>query len=124
MIVAKSNIKHDGELYEKGKEIPNLSDEQAAKLIADGVAEDSTKPVVKEEAVANAQALEAETQKEIAGLEAKPTMSRTRLLGIARAKGIKVSQEATRTEIFKAIQAVSEEASADGNETPDEPPQE
>jgi hypothetical protein len=39
MIHALSNIHHDGTLYTEGQEIPGLTDEQAAALIAAGAAE-------------------------------------------------------------------------------------
>ncbi len=39
MIRTLSNIHHDGTLYTEGQEIPGLTDEQAAALIAAGAAE-------------------------------------------------------------------------------------
>ena len=39
MIQATCNIRHDGTLYTEGQEIPGLTDEQAAALVAAGAAE-------------------------------------------------------------------------------------
>jgi hypothetical protein len=39
MIIAIVNVHHDGTLYTEGQEIPGLTDEQAAALIAAGAAE-------------------------------------------------------------------------------------
>ena len=39
MIIATVNVHHDGTLYTEGQEIPGLTDEQAAALIAAGAAE-------------------------------------------------------------------------------------
>jgi hypothetical protein len=39
MIRTLSNIHHDGTLYAPGQEIPSLTDEQAAALVAAGAAE-------------------------------------------------------------------------------------
>lgn len=128
MIIALGNIKHDGTLFEKGQEISGLSPEQSAKLIADGVAEDSTKVVAKEEVAKAAESIEKETQEEIASVEVKPTMSRTRLMGIARQRQIAVPQEATRNEIYKLLKAAGSateevEAESTGDEEAT-PPQE
>ena len=40
--IAISNIHHDGSRYTEGQEIPGLTDEQAAALIAAGAAEPVT----------------------------------------------------------------------------------
>jgi hypothetical protein len=39
MITALSTIQHDGATYQPGQEIPGLSEEQAATLVACGAAE-------------------------------------------------------------------------------------
>ena len=39
MIQATCNIRHDGTLYTEGQEVPGLTDEQAAALVAAGAAE-------------------------------------------------------------------------------------
>jgi hypothetical protein len=44
MITALSSIQHDGTLYTEGQEIPGLTDEQAADLIAAGAAESAPEP--------------------------------------------------------------------------------
>jgi hypothetical protein len=44
MIRTLSNVHHDGTLYTEGQEIPGLTDEQAAALVAAGAAESAPEP--------------------------------------------------------------------------------
>ena len=44
MIVATSTVHHDRVIYQEGQEIPGLSEEQAAALVAAGAAEEQKPP--------------------------------------------------------------------------------
>jgi len=44
VIVATSTVHHDRVIYQEGQEIPGLSEEQAAALVAAGAAEEQKPP--------------------------------------------------------------------------------
>jgi hypothetical protein len=44
MITATSTVHHNGAIYREGQEIPDLSEEQAAALVAAGAADEQKPP--------------------------------------------------------------------------------
>lgn len=110
MIIAKSSVKHDGQLYKSGEVIEGISEDQAQVLIDAGVAMSAqAKPEAKRLQTLEGDSTETteveENKDPMEGVEPSTTWNKTRLLGFARAKDIEVDDTMTKAEIFEAIQA-------------------
>lgn len=110
MLIAKSNLKHDGVLFEKGQEVKGLSESQARRLISEGIIEDTTIKATEEEVVRSEEAIEKETQEQLAAVKVNPKMSRTRLVGLARQRNLKFAENATKEELVKLLEGTPEVA--------------
>lgn len=102
MIIAKSSVKHDGQLYKSGEVIEGISEDQAQVLIDAGVAMSAQS---KSEGDSTETTEVEENKDPMEGVEPSTTWNKTRLLGFARAKDIEVDDTMTKAEIFEAIQA-------------------
>lgn len=109
-VTAKSNIKHDGQLFEAGKSF-EVTDEQAAKLLAAGVIEKvkGLEPEAPEEApdrslgTPNDKQDENKGIAEVANLPVNDKMKKEKLRGIALAMGLEVEKTMTGKEIYAMI---------------------
>lgn len=128
-VIAKSNIKHDGVVYEKGASL-EVSDKQAADLLAAGVIEkvDGVKPSKPEPAVAEKTLGEASDKsaekagiEEVANMPVSMNMTKEKLVGVARAMGLKVEKSALRNEVYAMIkEARNEKADESGEDETNE----
>lgn len=118
MIIAKSRIKHNGTVYEADELISEIDPKSAKNLVDAGVAvfvktKGEVEEPMEEAEVESPEApagQEVEPKDPMAGVEPAVTWAKTRLLGFARAKGLEVTDEMTRTELYKVIKAASEPA--------------
>lgn len=109
-VTAKSNIKHDGQVFEKGQTL-DVSEEQAAKLLAAGVIEKvkGLEPEAPEEApdkslgTPNDKQDENKGIAEVANLPVNDKMKKEKLRGIALAMGLTVEKTMTGKEIYAMI---------------------
>ena len=103
MLVAKSRIKHDGKVYEKGDELPKMTEKQLAALVDAGVVANSDDEVdTPAPAVVN----------DVSGTSSdvpNNSWTKARLLEYARENGIEVAKDANKTVIMEAISAASVE---------------
>lgn len=109
-VTAKSNIKHNGQRFTAGQTL-EVSEEQAAKLLAAGVIESvkGLKPEAPEEAPDRSMdtpedknSIDAETEA-VANLPVTEKMKKEKLRGIALAMGLEVDKTMTGKEIYALI---------------------
>lgn len=109
-VTAKSNIQHDGQLFEKGQTL-EVNDRQAADLLAAGVIESvkGLSPTQPEEAPdrslgtnEDVQSANEETER-VASLPVDAKMKKDKLRGIALAMGLEVEKTLTGKEIYEMI---------------------
>jgi len=110
MLIAKSSVKHDGQLYKSGEVIENISEDQAQVLIdADVAMSAQSKSEAKRLQTLEGDSTETteveENKDPMEGVKPTVNWSKTRLLGYARAKSVEVDDTMTRSEIFELIQA-------------------
>lgn len=109
-VTAKSNIKHDGQMFEAGTSL-DVTEEQAAKLLAAGVIEKvkGLEPEAPEEApdrslgTPNDKQDENKGIAEVANLPVNDKMKKEKLRGIALAMGLEVEKTMTGKEIYAMI---------------------
>lgn len=111
--IAKSLIKHNGQYYQAGAELPPMSETELSKLVAANVVnieggKVDPEPKVDANATPSDVKLADEGVKETANLPISMTMKKTALIGIARANGLKVEKTATPGEVFKLIKEFRE----------------
>ena len=127
MLIAKSNLKHDGVLFEKGQEVTGLTESQARRLISEGIIEDTTIKATEEEVVRSEEAIEKETQEQLAAVKVNSKMSRNRLVGLARQRNLKFAENATKEELVKLLEStpeVAEDTVEDSIEVSNQPSEE
>jgi len=105
MLIAKSSVKHDGQLYKAGEVIQGISEYQAQVLIDAGVAQSDSEAKVPQALEGDSTETAQENKDPMEGVEPTVKWSKTRLLGFGRAKGVELDDTMTRSEIFELIQA-------------------
>jgi hypothetical protein len=108
--IAKSNIKHNGALYQTGEVLPDMTEVELSKLVAAGVIRIEG-GVIAPEAPVDAstvkadKTLENEEREKVANLPIAMTLKKPVLVGIARANGLVVEKTATPGEVYNMIKA-------------------
>jgi len=120
MLIAKSSVKHDGQLYKSGEVIQGISEYQAQVLIDAGVAQsDSEAKRLQFKTLENDSTETAgvkENEDPMKGVQPTIKWSKTRLLGFGRAKGVELEDTMTRSEIFELIQASATDEEGEDSE--------
>lgn len=112
-VIAISAIKFNGKIYQKGEEVPGLTESDIAQLVAansarvEGGTVAPEKPVDPRTVKADKK-LEEDGTNEVANLPITMTMKKTQLIGIARANGLTVEKTATPAEVYKMIKEYRE----------------
>lgn len=108
--IAKSNIKHNGTLYQTGEVLPDMTEVELSKLVAANVIRIEG-GVVAPEKPADVTTLKAdktienEERERVANLPIAITLGKTALIGIARANGLQIEKTATASEAYQMIKA-------------------
>jgi len=105
MLIAKSSVKHDGQLYKAGEVIQGISEYQAQVLIDAGVAQSDSEAKRLQTLEGDSTETVKENEDPMEGVKPTVKWSKTRLLGYGRAKGVELEDTMTRSEIFELIQA-------------------
>ena len=124
-VLALRQIKHNGQVYEKGDEFVTDNDKQAddlvrlesAKIVEAPTARKLTKAEKsKTDKKASKKSVKTAKKKsgsdsavEVANMKPKMTMRKTVLVGIARARGLTVKKTVTRNEAFSLVKEDREE---------------
>jgi len=116
MIIAKSSVKHDGQLYKAGEVIQGISEYQAQVLIDAGVAQSDSEAKVLQALEGDSTETVKENKDPMEGVEPTVKWSKTRLLGFGRAKGVELDDTMTRSEIFELIQASATDEEGEDSE--------
>src|SRR3972149_2544449 len=107
-VIATTLIKHNGNYYQIGQEIPGITEEEIAKLVAANSARVEGGKI-EPEAPVNALEIPEDTTltekgiEEVANMAISMNLSKEKLLGVAKANGLKVEKTATRQEIYALI---------------------
>lgn len=110
-VKAVTRIKHDGDFYEIGDTL-DVNKDQAAKLLAanaiedvKGVKAETPEPVTDTKSLGEKSDKSAESKgvEEVSNLPIKITMSKEKLIGVARANGLEVEKSAVREEVYEMI---------------------
>lgn len=112
-VIAKSTIKHNGQYFTEGDVLPDMTETQLSKLVAANVV------IVKDGTVAPAKPtdanltppdkhLETKETEAVANLPISMNLSKEKLIGIARANGLKVEKTTNRPEVYKMIKEYRE----------------
>lgn len=114
-VIAKSLIKHNGNYYQTGDVLPDMSEKELSTLVASNVVtikDGKVAPAKPDDAnsLPSDKTLEAKAQEETANMPIAITMKKSVLIGIARANGLKVEQTVTPAEAYKMIKEYREKA--------------
>ena len=105
-IIAKSLIKHNGNYYQAGDELPSMSEKEASVLLAANsvkIEDGKVAPIKPEDARTLPITPETKGVEETANMPINASMKKTILIGVARANKLVVEQTATPAEVYAMI---------------------
>ena len=111
IVTAKSQIKHDGKIYEKGDTLPPLTSPALAQLEENEVVEVTqdtpAKKVERKEAKKQNDKKQSEKNNsvEACNITPKKNMGQKKLIGIGRARGLTIKKTVTRDEAYAIVKA-------------------
>ena len=126
MLLVLGNLKYNGRKYVDGDILDaELTDREVTSLVDAGaikvVGEKREEVRVKDKTPTQMKADEQKTQAELAAMKPNPNWAKSRLLGLAKARGVEADEAMTREEIYnlltgETLPEKSEEDETDGAE--------